>query len=489
MPAIIINNIHTELKNVAPTTTLLRFLRDQLQKTGTKEGCAEGDCGACSVIVIEECEIKSDESKRQFRTVNACLVPVLSLSGKSIWTVEGLAKNNALHPVQKVMVEKLGSQCGYCTPGIIMSMFEAYYRDDMKEPWQIDDQLCGNLCRCTGYRPIREAAQSIIALQPKDQFTNCLLKATELKDVQSEKEGKRFVAPTSFKGLWENISKHPDATFVCGATDLGLDITKKNKDYDCLIAIDRIPELKGIEERLHNGHPEIVIGAATTITDVENQLAHVLPSLSRMYRYFGSRQIKNRATMGGNLCTASPIGDSAPILLAYDAEITLMSQNGPRRVALREFFLGYREIDMQPNEILSHIHIRIPLSDWKIRAFKVSKRREMDISAVAAGMAVRCSEGIIEDVRLAYGGMAATPKRAQLTEAYLRGKRWNRESILEAMEFIEQDFRPLSDHRGSAWYRQRVAKNLLLGFFEEVETREEPSLPYPHVGTILVEQA
>ena len=478
MNTLIINEHSYNLEGLPPQTTLLRFLREHIFLTGTKEGCAEGDCGACSVVVLE----KNGESSR-FKAINACLVPIHSLSGQQIWTVEGLADNNELHPAQAAMVKNLGSQCGYCTPGIVMSLMEAYYRTDMTEPWQLDDQLCGNLCRCTGYRPIRAAAESLINTQPQDAFT--ARKASPLSSVHHQHNSQTFLAPTTWTELWTALSEHPNSTFVCGATDLGLDITKKHAQYDCLIALDRLRELKS----LTTNSSHVRIGAACTIADIEAQLAQTLPALARMYRYFGSRQIKNRASIGGNICTASPIGDSAPILLAYDAIIELRSEQGVREVPIRDFFKGYRQIDRQENELLSAVIIPIPSSDWELRSFKVSKRREMDISAVSAGMAIHIQEGIIQDIRLAYGGMAATPKRAHQTEMALKGQEWTKESIVQAQAVLAQDFMPMSDHRGSAWYRQQLAQNLLLGFFEELQDHNGPHLTFPHTGTLLVEQA
>ncbi|MEC8276333.1 MAG: xanthine dehydrogenase small subunit [Myxococcota bacterium] len=477
MNSIIINEVPYPLDLIPPHTTLLRFLRDHIFLTGTKEGCAEGDCGACSAVVLEQ----SDEGSR-FKAINACLVPIHSLGGHQVWTVEGLSTRNELHPVQSAMVKHLGSQCGYCTPGIVMSLMEAYYRKDIKEPWQIDDQLCGNLCRCTGYRPIRTAAESIINTNPQDAFTS--RQAEVSQTIDHTVDGQRFLAPVTWTELWTGLANNPNATLVCGATDLGLDITKKHAQYECIVALDRIPDLKTITVDEH----QIRIGAAATISDIESTLQDTLPALTRMYRYFGSRQIKNRASMGGNLCTASPIGDSAPVLLAYDSIIELRSAQGTRTVPISSFFKGYRQIDIQDGEILSAIVIPRPTSNWHIRAFKVSKRREMDISAVSAGMAVQIVDGKIQNIRLAFGGMAATPKRAHRTEDALNGQSWSMESIQAALHFLKDDFTPMNDHRGSAWYRSQLAQNLLVGFYEELQSQNGPHLALSHTGTLLLEQ-
>lgn len=477
MNSIIINEVPYPLDQIPPHTTLLRFLRDHIFLTGTKEGCAEGDCGACSAVVLEKTDTES-----RLKAINACLVPIHSLSGQKIWTVEGLSTKNELHPVQSAMVKHLGSQCGYCTPGIVMSLMEAYYRRDIKAPWQLDDQLCGNLCRCTGYRPIRTAAESLINTDPSDSFT--AQHAPSVDPVAHSVNGQQFIAPTSWSGLWTGLSNNPDATLVCGATDLGLDITKKHAEYQCIIALDRIPEMKAISV----DNKQVRIGAAATISDIESRIHDTLPALSRMYRYFGSRQIKNRASMGGNLCTASPIGDSAPVLLAYDATIELRSSTGTRTVPIRNFFKGYRQIDIQAGEVLSAVVIPRPAADWQVRAFKVSKRREMDISAVSAGMAVQVNEGTIQNIRLAYGGMAATPKRALRTEEALIGQSWSRETLKAVAPLLKEDFTPMSDHRGSAWYRSQLAQNLLIGFYEELAQQNGPHLPLSHTGTLLVEQ-
>src|SRR5687768_10282971 len=296
--AFTVNGRPVEVRDVPPTTTLLQWLRTEL--TGTKEGCAEGDCGACTVAIVER-----NGSEPAFRAVNSCLVLLPMVHGKEVVTVEGLDR----HPAQESLVQRLGSQCGYCTPGVVMSMFEACYRGDLSERWQIDDQMCGNLCRCTGYRPIRDAAQAIAGLCPDDRFAEMLRSdPDEIASLQYEAGGQRWFAPASLGELWPILDRHPGARFIAGGTDLSLLVTKKFEELPLLIALDRIAELQQIEAGTW-------IGAGVRLSQLESFAKDAFPSIERMLRYFGSRQIKNRGTVGGNLCNASPIGDLPPILM------------------------------------------------------------------------------------------------------------------------------------------------------------------------------
>ena len=480
-----LNNKRVDVTDISPTTTLLNYLRENLHLTGTKEGCAEGDCGACTVSIADI----DHKGTRQYRAINSCLLLVASLNGKHIYTVEGLSSGTHLHPVQSAMVEKLGSQCGFCTPGIIMSMFSACYRKDMNEEWQLDDQMCGNLCRCTGYRPIREAAVKTAGLCPTDEFQKQLDDYEPKKVAISFKKGQRkFFMPISFKELWSIISKNPVHRFVSGATDLGLDITKRHCEYECLISLEGLVQLKRIDSMPSGWR----IGAFVPLSDIELEFQDTLPTLSQMLRYFGARQIKNRATLGGNLCNASPIGDTPPALMSLEAVVVLMSSHGERRLPLSKFFRSYRKTVLEPGEILAYVEVPHANSDAYYGSYKVSKRRELDISAVAAGMRIETdSRNKIIDVCLAYGGMAATPKRAVRTEAALIGKPWTMETVDSVKHMLEIDFRPMDDQRGSAWFRQRLATNLLIGFYEEssLEMTSEfgfEKLPRKHAGTVTV---
>lgn len=482
-----LNDQSISLHDVPPTTTLLNYLR-QNQMTGTKEGCAEGDCGACTVILRNE---------NGYQAINACLLLLPMLHGKTVYTVEGIAsipkpkKIEDLHPVQQALVKHSGTQCGYCTPGVVMSLFEACYRNDLKEDWQLDDQLCGNLCRCTGYDGIAKALREIAGTQPNDRFSNQLQAPLWEDHLELELDyqvGKQhFIRPSSFEALFKAWQKEKNALLIAGGTDLNLMITKRFQLPEVLISLEGIPELN----QIHIQENRLIVGAHTSLSDLES-LAHThqIYALARMLRFFAARQIKNKGTIGGNLCTASPIGDLPPVLLALNAQVILASAQvnamgevigvQQRKIPLEDFFLAYRKTALQAFEILQAIEIPLqptivdaPLSRFFSKSMKVSKRQELDISTVSMGMQIELSRNhttddfLVKSCRIFFGGMAAIPKRASHVENALIGKPWQIETIQEAMIQIDQDFAPINDHRASAWYRSQVAKNLLLGFFEE----------------------
>lgn len=471
-----LNGQWVEDATVPPTTTLLRYLRDVRSLTGTKEGCAEGDCGACTVAVVE----RGADGQPTYRAINACLVLLPMVQGKHIVTVEAL-KGPEYHPAQQAMAKALGSQCGYCTPGIVMSLFEATYRRDLERAWQVDDQLCGNLCRCTGYRPIREAAGSVAGSCPRDRFSEALPKlAPGSIAFRREENGQLYSTPTTFEGLFGELAANPDARFVSGGTDLSLEITKRFQIPPKLISLEGLTELRVLEERSTG----FFLGSGAALSDLETFSATRLPPLHRMLRYFAARQIKHRGTLGGNLCTASPIGDLPPALISLGAVAVLRSAKGDRRVPLEDFFVGYRKTALAAQEVL--LGVEVPKLDGSVRAasYKVSKRRELDISAVSAGLWVQVSAaGRIEAARFAFGGMAATPKRATAAEQVVIGQPFVAETFERAATSL--DFTPVSDHRGSAKYRALVAANLLRGFFEEVSVSALPSLSPGHAATVL----
>ncbi len=468
-----LNGRVVRVENHSPNTTLLEYLRGTGQ-TGSKEGCAEGDCGACSVAILD----RDAGGKTCYRAINSCLVPLPLLAGRDVVTVEGVAQDGRLHPIQQAMVNCHGSQCGYCTPGFIMSLFEGYYRDDLKEAWQWDDQLCGNLCRCTGYRSICEAAHEALAQKAhspdgKDGFAARLQQGNlDLAGARYESDGEKYFRPISLAELLRLLREHPEARMVAGATELGLEITKKYKKFPTLISVEAVAELK----KITCTEKEWSVGAAANLTQVEDALGAEYPALARMLRVFGSRQIRNRATLGGNLATASPIGDSAPVLLALDAKVAIAHLKddtvGERIIPLQDFFIAYRKTALQPNEVLARIIIPRGVSqpglkrqlDW----FKVSKRREMDISTVAGCFVVDLDgDGIVRHARLAYGGVAAMSARARKAEAALLGRPWSAESIHFVLPILCQEFAPISDVRGEANYRQGLITRLLEKFYFE----------------------
>ncbi len=470
--------------HASPTTTLLEFLRGQLRLTGTKEGCAEGDCGACSVAILDP----DGPAGPTYRAVNACLVLLPMVHGRRVYTVEGLReKTGEYHPVQEALVRELGSQCGYCTPGVVMAMFEACYRRDLHEPWQLDDQMCGNLCRCTGYRPIRDATREIAGTCPDDRFNKLLVATPVDMNFSREGEGRIYATPTSFDELWVHMAAHPQAKLICGGTDLSLTLTKRFVDLPELISVEGLPGLRGVTQ-VDQGWR---IGATTTLADLEAFAAAHGPTftpLLRMLRYFASRQIKNRATVGGNLCNASPIGDLAPVLMCLSGQVVLRSAGGSRTVPLDEFFLAYRKTELRAGEILEAVIVPELPANARAGAYKVSKRRELDISTVAGGFCVEVdADGKVATARLCFGGMAATTARARNLEAALIGRPWTVAQVEAALPTLASDFRPIDDARGSAWYRRTVAENLVRGFVLETRQVAINNLSQRPSGTVHLE--
>lgn len=456
-------------------TTLLQWLRDN-GLTAAKEGCAEGDCGACTVVVVD----RDSRGKRTFRTLNSCIALLPTLADRDVWTVEGIG-SRGLHPVQQAMVECLGSQCGYCTPGFIASLFEGYYREDICSLEDLNNQLDGNLCRCTGYRPIRDAARMAwSATKPADDFSNLLSDTPPAPDPLEYKTGESlFFRPRSLDQFFSLVAEHPDARWIAGGTELGVEVAKAFRKFPALIHLQDIPELALFSETPDG----VTLGAGLALTEVMDCVKESHPSLHEMLRWFASRPIRNRATLGGNLATASPIGDTAPVLLSLDASVVLASRNVRRELPLADFFTGYRKTVLQPGELM--LAVKIPTRPKEgnrvCRAFKISKRREMDISIVSAGICIeRDLEGLITHARLAFGGVAPTPVLAEKTMAFLISRPWNPETLLEAGNLLEAEFQPISDGRGSAEYRRGILAGILSGCLEDPLPPE--SLP-PRIET------
>lgn len=437
----------------SPTKTLLNYLRAN-NYVGTKEGCAEGDCGACSVVVIA----KNANGKPQYQVVNSCLLPLGSVAHKSIITVEGLTNiKGKLHPIQQKMVDLGGSQCGYCTPGFIMSMFAAYYTGEQ------ESSLEGNLCRCTGYIPIRKALNFLPTPSQNDIF---LVKLNQATVQDTEFNHPKFFRPTSLNKVFELLKKYNKAQIIAGGTDIVLSTYQKHLADLLWISIEAIPKLKVITETKNY----YLLGAGTTLSHLETELVNKSPILGTVLRHFAARQIRNRATLGGNLATASPVGDLSVALLALDADLVLESLNNKRVVPISKFFLGYRQTTLKPNELITQIIIPkiLPLGTAKnfSQAYKVSKRAVEDISTVSAcfNIVVDDSNTIIK-ARLAYGGIAATPVRATNVEQLLVGKLWNKQTVMDAKQVLSSTFSPLSDLRGSSKYRNMLVGNLFEKFF------------------------
>lgn len=421
-----------------PTDTLLDYLREKRGLAGTKEGCNEGDCGACTVIVEDETGPVP---------LNACILLMPQLHGKSITTVEGLASQDKLHPVQDAMIDEHGSQCGFCTPGIVMSLAAAHASGDT----DIEDALAGNLCRCTGYAPILRAAQKAALTAPDTKIPFEPLEAPALLE-----------RPESIDELAGIYALRPNATLIAGATDVGLWVTKQLRNLDDVIFLNGVTDLKGITET-----PDaFVIGAMTPISDLAPLFATSCPSLSEMFRRFSSKQVRSAATLGGNIANGSPIGDSPPPLIALNASVTLRRGEDSRTIALEDFFVEYGKQDRAPSEFVTHITIpKAGLSDLKV--YKLSKRFDQDISAVCGAFNITVENGTVTAARIAFGGMAGTPKRGSAVEAALIGQPWTEATIDAALPAFDQDYQPMTDMRASAEYRQTTAQNMLKRVYAE----------------------
>lgn len=435
--------------------TLLDFLRAR-GLTGAKEGCAEGECGACAVVMVKA---NGNDSQSAYCPLNSCLMLLPMAAGQEIYTVEALAKNNELAPVQQAMVEHGGSQCGYCTPGFVMSLFAEYYRPGRTGPCD-PHATAGNLCRCTGYRPIRDAALSL-GPAPKDSFCERLSKsAPAMQSLELETPGAIFHRPGTLDECLSLLAAHPEARLVAGATDLAVESNLRGRRFSHLISVEALSELRNF----HETDQEVELGAALTLSEIEVHWKNAPSVLHDWMELFASPLIRNRATFGGNLATASPIGDSAPLLLALDAQLRIAGPKDQRKVPLAQFFTAYRQTALAPGEVIVSILVPKPFPQH-LRFFKVAKRRMDDISTVAAAFAIDVdAESRIKRARLAYGGVAPVPLRALQAEETLVGRAWDEAAIQRAQEILERTLKPISDHRGSAAYRLALAQSLLEKF-------------------------
>lgn len=450
----------------SPTQTVLQYLRGQAGLTGTKEGCAEGDCGACTVT---EAALEGDEVV--FRAINACIRFLPTLDGKAIWTVEGLADEGApLHPVQQAMVDHHGSQCGFCTPGFIMSMYTMYRKGQTRPSREeVLDNLSGNLCRCTGYRPIIDATMNMGQYPQADEALDTL--KAQLKSLHSEtseplqiEAGKQqYWAPSSADQLAQLLVQHPDAVLLAGGTDLGLMVTKQLKDFAKVIYLGNVADLGFTREA--DGYLEI--GASVLLNDGYEALVKQYPELTELWKRFASMPIRNSGTLVGNVANGSPIGDSAPVLIALQTKVVLRKGDRRRELLLEDLYLDYRKQDREPGEFLESI--KVPLRDpaLKVATYKLSKRIDQDISAVCAAYALKLDGDRVESLRIAYGGMAATSKRAKLAEQALQGQVWEDAAIARAVKALGDDYQPMSDMRATSAYRLETARNLLVRFYLE----------------------
>jgi xanthine dehydrogenase small subunit len=466
------------LDAVPPTRSVLQWLREDARCTGTKEGCNEGDCGACTVVVGQA----RADGTLDLRPVNACIRPLPTLDGKALFTVEDLAPaRGALHPVQQAMVACHGSQCGFCTPGFVMSLWAAYQKHLAAgtRPTRQDlaDDLSGNLCRCTGYRPILDAGEQAFEAPaaPLDPAPVLRLLQALGDEAPLSLQGPagRFDAPRSETALATLMQAHPEARLLSGATDIGLWINKQFRALPHLVYTGEVAELR----RLDEADGVLHIGAAVPLEDAWAALARHWPALAELWRRFAGLPTRMAGTLGGNVANGSPIGDGAPALMALDAVLCLRRGDTLRRMPLHGFYSGYMRNALQPGEFLQAIEVPLPRADeaWQVRAYKISKRFDGDISAVCAGLALRLDGDRVQDVRLAFGGMAATVQRAAQAEAALRRRPWDAAALDAAADALARDFTPMTDLRASAGYRLRVAGNLLRRFW--LETRLQDPLP------------
>ena len=472
--------LHEVPRCVPPTRTLLEYLREDLGLKGTKEGCNEGDCGACTVVVAERDGAKA---------VNACILFVPMLDGKSVTTVEGLAgPNGELHPCQQAMVDCHGSQCGFCTPGFVMSLYAMYQSGESCDRSGINDSLAGNLCRCTGYGPIISAAERMRERpEPEWRVPSPLGDPGELSQFHPDDRRlalihpkSSFLSPTTLDELVELSAQHPEAIYLGGATDVGLWANKRLQDLPVLISTSQVKELHkrgAVPDRDPN---VLYIGSAVAYSTAYADLDFYYPSVGELISRLGSEQVRNSGTIGGNIANGSPIGDMPPALISLGSTLILNGPEGQRRLPLEDFFLAYGKQDRKPGEFVEAVEVPIakldmPPADHRLRCYKISKRFDQDISAVLGCFYLHIDNGAVISARIAFGGMAGIPKRAKAVEAALAGKPWTMTTVEAALPKFDVDFQPLSDARASREYRMQTAKNLLVRYFHEttsdVQTR------------------
>lgn len=460
------------LSNVPPDRTLLEVLREDLACTGTKEGCGEGDCGACTVVLGE-----ARDGGLQYRAINSCIRLAHSIDGLALWTVEDLAgADGSLHPAQEAMVQCHGSQCGFCTPGFVMSLFGMYQNHVARgEPVTRElaqEELSGNLCRCTGYRPILDAAQQMAEL-PRTSVDEAAI-VRQLAALARERDGAAgpYLAPRSLPELLALRAAHPEAQVVAGCTDVGLWVTKMHRQFGRVLDVTRVEELRRVEQ--HDGH--VAIGAAATLTEAFEALVQDRPQLKTFASRFAGLPVRNSGTLGGNVANGSPIGDSMPLLIALGARIVLASVRGERELPLEQFYTGYRKNVLAADEVVARIRVPRPVPGEFLRAYKISKRFDDDISAVCLAVNLRIEDGVVAHAGIGAGGVAATPVRALQAEAALRGRPWTAVAAQAAAAALRSEFQPISDMRASAAYRSEVLGNLLQRYWLESQGLQHVNL-------------
>ncbi len=457
-----------ELENPDPNQTILSFIRDRLKKTGTKEGCAEGGCGACTIVLGE-----LENKKIKYKAINSCISFTPTLHGKQLIVVENLvSQDGSYHPVQEAMAKYHASQCGFCTPGFVMSIFAMSKNKKNNNNDDIKDAISGNLCRCTGYRAIIDAAKNIKKKYSDEFYKNSkktinLLKKIHSKSIIIESKNKKYFAPKTINELRTVIQKNPDSDFLSGGTDLSLKVTKDRQEIKKIINLNNIKELNFIKTK----NNEIIFGSTTPLIQVEKFILKYYPDFNNILRRYGSVQIRNVGTIGGNIATASPIGDTLPLLLSLNAKIIIQTKKGNKQILLNNFFIKYRKTKLKKGEFIKSIIIPI-YKNHNFKAYKISKRFDDDISSVCASFNFKIKDQRIQDVAIAYGGMAEIPKRAKNCENFLKNSKFSEDIFEKAKDLLKRDFNPISDMRASKQYRLEVAENLLIKFFIETKTKK-----------------
>ncbi|NDW52738.1 xanthine dehydrogenase small subunit [Aliiroseovarius sp. PrR006] len=470
----LLNGQEKTVSSVKATLTLLDYLRIEERLTGTKEGCAEGDCGACTVMVG-----RLQNGVLHYETVNACIRFLASLNGCHIVTIEHLAgPKGRLHPVQQAMVDFHGSQCGFCTPGFVMSLYALWMENPQPNAEEVETAIQGNLCRCTGYEPIVKAALAVNQYgtpahdhlkTERATVTAQLTALSQTARVETGPEDDRAILPLDATDLAKVLADNPKATIVAGSTDVGLWVTKFMRPISPVVFITHLDDLKSIDMT----DDALTIGAGVTYSESQSAIRQAFPHLGEYWDRIAGWQVRNMGTIGGNIANGSPIGDTPPVLISLGAEVMLQSTKGTRSLPLEDFFVDYGKQDRNEGEFVASIRIpRAPASQIDA-AYKISKRRDEDISSVAAGLSISVVDGIITNARIAFGGMAATPKRATAAETVLVGQPWSAEVFDAAAKALAQDFSPLTDWRASAEYRLLVAGNLLRRFHLEHDTASD----------------
>tara|TARA_B100000965_G_scaffold16139_1_gene12155 strand:+ start:1794 stop:3230 length:1437 start_codon:yes stop_codon:yes gene_type:complete len=457
-----------KIKNPDPNKTVLSYVRDDLKKTGTKEGCAEGGCGACTIVLGE-----LKKNKIIYKAINACITFLPILNGKQLILVEDLINDNKLHPVQDAMVKFHSSQCGFCTPGFTMSLFSMHKNNKLINKEVVDEALSGNLCRCTGYRPIIDAAKSLNNKKDQDQFkinqkkTIDLLRKLKNADVEINNNGKKYFAPTTISNLKKILKKFPNAKILSGGTDLSLEVTKLRKELKIIISLNSIEKLNFIKK----SKGSIEIGATTSLIDFQNFIKKYFFDFYDILKRYGSLQIRNVGTIAGNIATASPIGDTLPLLLTLDTKIVIQGLKQKKTLTLNDFFISYRKTKLKKSEFI--YSIKIPINKNKIfKAYKISKRFDDDISSVCGSFSFSIKKNKIIKAAIAYGGMSEIPKRATIIEKKLINSEFSENTFNKVLDLINKDFSPLDDMRASRNYRITVAKNLLIKAFHEIKNKQ-----------------